>query len=265
VNNMRIRRKVLVVSVILAVAALSFYLFYMRPRRVIPILMYHAVSDDRDSTLHVTPENFSRQIAFLHENGYSVLSLDELVEDIKGGTGFVPKTVVITFDDGYEDNYLHAFPVLAKYDIPATIFLITDYVDSRGGYLKWDQVRLMMKNGIDFGGHTMSGAYLPSITDTQRLWEEVAGCKKEIELKTGKEAGYFCYPTGGFNEKVKNAVKRAGYKGACTTNRGFDKLNRDVYELNRVKVTNSDTNKPFHFRAKLSGYYNIFRAFKSGD
>jgi peptidoglycan/xylan/chitin deacetylase (PgdA/CDA1 family) len=264
-DSMKVWKRILIVPIVLALVAFCFYFFYMHPRRVIPILMYHAVSDDKSSTLHVTPENFSRQMEFLHKNGYSVLSLDDLVEDIKKGTGFVPKTVVITFDDGYEDNYLYAFPVLAKYDMPAIIFLITEYVDTREGYLKWDQIRLMMANGIDFGGHARSGEYLPSIADTQRLWEEIAGCKSDIELKTGEKVGYFCYPIGGFNEKVKNAVKKAGYKGACTTNRGFDRLNRDVYELNRIKITNSDMSKPFHFRAKLSGYYNLFRRLKSGE
>ena len=262
---MKAWRKILTGLVILAFAVLSFYFFYMRPRRVIPILMYHSVSNDEGGTLHVTPENFSRQMTFLHKNGYSVLSLDDLVRGIKKGTGFVPGTVVITFDDGYEDNYLHAFPVLSKYDMPAIIFLVTSYVDTRDGYLRWDQVRLMMKNGIDFGGHTKSNVYLPSVDDTRRLREEVAGCKEDIEFKTGREVEYFCYPIGGFNKKVKNAVKKAGYKGACTTNRGFDRFNRDVYELNRIKITNSDMNEPFHFRAKLSGYYNIFRSFKSGD
>ncbi|MFC1480346.1 polysaccharide deacetylase family protein, partial [Candidatus Omnitrophota bacterium] len=257
---MRIIKRLISITLILALCAFSFYFFYMRPRRVIPILVYHAINSDKSSTLNVTAKNFSRQMAFLQRSGYSVMSLDELVDGINKGTGFIPKTVVVTFDDGYEDNYLNAFPVLAKHSMPATIFLITGYVGVREGYMNWDQVRLMIENGIDFGGHTRNDVYLPSVEDTRRLWDEVAGSKEDIELKTGKEAGYFCYPIGGFNEKVKSAVKKAGYKGACTTNRGFDRLNHDVYELNRVKVTNSDTTKPFHFRAKLSGWYNLFRS-----
>ncbi|MDP2830799.1 MAG: hypothetical protein Q8O02_00950, partial [Candidatus Omnitrophota bacterium] len=75
-------------------------------------------------------------------------------------------------------------------------------------------------------------------------------------------AVYFCYPIGGFNEIVKKLVKEASYKGACTTNRGADRFNRDVYELKRVKMTNFDMSKPFYFRLKLSGYYNLFRSRK---
>lgn len=265
-NHMKTQKKVLTILIVAALLASSlFYFGYIKPRRVTPILMYHAVSSTRGSTMHVSPSNFSNQMKFLKDKGFKVISLDELVENIQKGKTFLPRTVAITFDDGYEDNYLNAFPVLEKYKMPATIFIITDYVDISKGYLKWDQVLLMMKNNIDIGGHTKSNVYLPSVSDEKKLWYEIAGCKKAIELKTGQECGYFCYPTGGFNSEVKRVVKEAGYKGACTTNRGFDKMNRDVYELNRIKVTNSDTSKPFHFRAKLSGYYNIFRSSKSGD
>ncbi|MDP8299388.1 MAG: polysaccharide deacetylase family protein [Candidatus Tantalella remota] len=247
------------------ILAATFYVAYMKPRHVVPILMYHAVSDVEGSSLNVTPKNFARQMDFLHDAGYSVISLNELVDKIKKGDKAAPKTVVITFDDGYEDNYLHAFPSLEKYDMPATIFLITGYVDTRKNYLKWEQVRLMMKNGMDFGGHTRDDVYLPGVRDEHSLWNQIAGSREDIESNIDGEALYFCYPTGGFTEQVKDIVKKAGYKGACTTNRGYDRSNTDVYELNRVKITNSDTTKPFHFRAKLSGYYNLFRSLKSGS
>ncbi|MFC1570246.1 polysaccharide deacetylase family protein [Candidatus Omnitrophota bacterium] len=262
---MKILKKILIVLVVAIVLVASFYVFYLRPRYVVPILMYHSISDEGGSSLHVTPENFSRQITFLKEKGCNVISLDEFVEGKKKGVKFPHDTVVITFDDGYENNYLYAFPVLAKYDMPATIFVITNYVDKRKEYVTWDQVRLMMTKGIDFGGHTRNDVYLPSVKDSARLRNEVAGPKKDIESNTGKEARYFCYPTGGFNDQVKLAVKESGYKGACTTNRGMDRFNHDVYEINRVKVTNSDMTKPFHFRAKLSGYYNLFRSLKSPE
>ncbi|MBU0683259.1 MAG: polysaccharide deacetylase family protein [Candidatus Omnitrophota bacterium] len=259
------KRIILVITAIFISLVLFFY-FYVSPKRVTPILMYHAINNGRRSTLNVEPLNFSRQMKFLHDNNFNVISLAELTENIEKGVYFLPKTVVLTFDDGFEDNYINAFPILSKYKMPAEMFLITNYVGKHEMYLDWDQVRLMSENGIDFGAHTRNDIYLPSIVNNDaELWNEIYESKKDIESNISQKVEYFCYPVGGFNEKIKNIVKKAGYKAACATNRGFDKMNKDVFELNRVKITNSDMEKPLHFRAKLSGYYNVFRSLKKGD
>ena len=142
-----LKRTVFAIAAVVLVFSL-FYFLYMKPRQVVPVLMYHAVNSDENSSLNVSSKNFMRQMEFLSDNGYSVIPLKDLIKGIKDGKKFPPGTVVLTFDDGFEDNYLHAFPVLAKHNFPATIFLITGYVDNREGYLKWDQVRLMLKNNI---------------------------------------------------------------------------------------------------------------------
>ena len=130
--------------------------------------------------------------------------------------------------------------------------------------MTWDEIKTMLDGNISFGGHTKNNAYLPSVETREILLDETAGCKKLIEEKIGKPVDYFCYPSGGFTQEIKIMLKKAGYKGACATNRGFIELNKDVYELKRVKVTNSDMTKPFNFWAKLSGYYNLFRSRKRG-
>ena len=262
---MKILKRAVIAIALIAAAASVFFFGYMRPRYVLPILMYHGVSDVEGTSLYVKPEVFARQMEFLRDNGYKVISLDEFVSGTRAGREFGAKTIVITFDDGFEDNYLNAFPVLVKYRMPATIFLITGYVGREKGYLNWDQVRVMYENGIDFGGHTRNNVYLPSAGGKAALEEEIEGPREDILSGLGAEAEYFCYPTGGFNEEIKNMVKAAGYKGACTTNRGYDRYNRDLYELKRVKITNSDATRPFHFRAKLSGYYNLFRSLKNPE
>jgi peptidoglycan/xylan/chitin deacetylase (PgdA/CDA1 family) len=258
-------KRALALLLLAVIATLVLLFFFVSSHRTIPILMYHEVAKGGASSLVVSPENFAKQMEFLHKSGYKVISLDEFVSGINEGKGFMPKTVVITFDDGLNGNYLNAFPVLAKYKMPATIFLVTGSVSVKEGYLTWDQARLMASNGIDLGGHTRNHVYLPSVPDLRVMWDEVAGCKEDIEKNTGVKARYFCYPTGGFDPRVEETVKKAGYAGACTTNRGKDRLNRNVYELNRVKVTNSDMSKPFHFTAKLSGCYNIFRRMKDSN
>jgi len=257
----RLRKITTIIIVFVALSA--FYLFWLSPRYVVPILMYHRFGYEK-STLFVTPENFERQMKYLKDKGYNVISLDELVKGIKTGKEFPHNSAVITVDDGYRDNYVYAFPVLKKYGFPATIFVIANFIERKKDFMSWDELRDMSRHDISLGGHTRNHAYLPSIKKENILWDEIKGCKELIENRIGKDVSYFCYPTGGFNGHVKEMVRKAGYKGACTTNRGFVEFNQDVYELKRVKVTNSDTNKPFSFWAKLSGHYNLFRSRKRG-
>lgn len=260
---MKTLKRILIISIIIGILLCAFYFFWLSPKYTVPILMYHRFGYN-ESGLFVTPENFARQMTYLKNKGYEVISLDELVEGIKNNRKFKHKTVAITIDDGYKDNYIHAYPVLKKYDFPATIFIIVNFMGKKKEFMNWSEIKIMLQNNISFGGHTKNQIYLPSIKNKDILWDETAGCKKLIEKKTGVVVDYFCYSTGGFTEEIKTMLKEAGYKGACTTNRGFAKLNKDVYELKRIKVKNSDMNKPFSFRAKLSGYYNLFRAKKSG-
>ncbi len=262
---MRILRSIIIVFVLVLIVVCTFYVFYMQPRYTVPVLMYHSIAEDSGNTLTVTPENFRKQIEYLHKSGYSVISLDELVTGISSGKKFSGREVVLTFDDGFEDNYIKAFPALSKYNMPAIIFLETARIGSQKMYLTWDQVKVMAKSNIEFGGHTKTGVYLPSINDDSALRYQVAGSKADIESNISKEARYFSYPIGGFNDRIKEIVQDAGYKGACTTNRGLGRFNKDVYEINRIKVTDSDMNRPFNFKAKLSGYFNLFRKGKSPD
>lgn len=266
----KIFKKRLIITGLLIVL-IGSYFFWAYPKYSPPILTYHSF-DYGKGLLSVSPENFEKQMRYLKDKGFNVIPLDELVEGIKNRRKFARNTVVITIDDGYADNFTNAYPVLKKYGFPAVIFLITNYMDSNSAFLTWNEVKEMSKHNISFGGHTKNHTYLPAVKQEDILWDEIAGCKKAIEAQIGIPVDYFCYPLGGFTEEAQNLAKRAGYKGACATNRGDDILNRDdVYELNRVSVRNtnpyfafSNLLAPIRFRAKLSGYYNIFKKEKRG-
>jgi len=210
--------------------------------------------------LNVSPQSFDRQMAFLKNNGYQVISLDDYIEGKRAGKKFNHKTVVITFDDGYVDNYTNAYPILIKYHLPATIFLISDAVGQTPIILNWDQVKEMSQNGISFGSHTRNHVYLPS-QSKERMKDEIIESRHVIEEHLGKPVYYFSYPCGGFSEEIKAITVLAGYKAALTTNRGNDRYNIDLFELDRIHVNNWDNNFSFYF--KLSGFYNLFRLLKS--
>ncbi|MDD5078585.1 MAG: polysaccharide deacetylase family protein [Candidatus Omnitrophica bacterium] len=255
---------ILLPAVLIAVFLFFCYIF---PKYTFPILMYHEIGYGEGS-FYVSPENFNRQMEYIKKHGYKVITLDELAERIKNNKGFKRNEVVITFDDGYKNNFEYAYPVLKEFKFPATIFIITDFVgkapssDKDKQFLSWEEIRQMSKGQISAGSHTKSHFYLGGVVDDRAVLEELIGSKKAIERETGLPADYLCYPSGGFSQRVKELAAQAGYKGACTTNRGFVRFNRDVYELKRIKVTNSDTVKPFSFAVKLSGYYYVFKSDK---
>lgn len=249
----------------LLISLTGFYFFWLSPRYTVPILTYHSF-DYGTGMLSSSPENFERQMRYIKVKGFKVIPLNELVEGITSGRKFAHNTVVITIDDGYKNNFTYAYPILKKYGFPATIFLMTNAIGAPG-YLNWEEVKEMSMNNISFGGHTKNHPYLPSIEQEDILWDEIFGCKKAIEAHIGIPVDYFCYPFGGFTEAMKIIVKKAGYKGACGTNRGSNVLNRkDLYELHRISVRNanpyfsfSNLSAPIRFRAKLKGFYNLFR------
>lgn len=220
-------------------------------------MMYHNVDYiDGYRSNTVSPENFERHMAYLKGHGFHVLSFDELVQLTKSSAPLPRKSAVITFDDGYEDNYIHAYKILKKYGYPAIIFIPSDLINTEG-YLSWAQVKEMARSGITIGSHSRHHLYLPDLAQQEQR-DEIIGSKSIIEQQLGKTCDYFSYPIGGFNDQIKQFVKEAGYYGAAATNRGFDRTNRDVFELNRIRFGDRDDRNDYLW-IKLSGYYNFFR------
>lgn len=238
------------------------FAFYVRDKYTVPILMYHRVAyAGASGELNVVGQkSFDRQMKFLYKHGYQVISLDDLVDGILKGSLFNRRSVVITFDDGYEDNYIKAFPTLKKYDFPATIFVISDSVGTPG-FMTWQQLKEMQDANVKVGSHTRHHVYLPDVHDQSQLENEITNSKKLLESNLETQVEYFSYPSGGYTEEIKEIVKNAKYKGACATNRGYDRFNTGVFELKRIRINNNDS--AVVMWAKLSGYYNLFRSSKN--
>ena len=258
---MRYLKKFFIVSIVLLTIAVMVFSLWLPGRYVVPIIMYHQVTyTEHPQTNWVSPENFEWQMTYLKEHNYDVIPLGELVEAVEEGRSLPRKTAVITFDDGYENNYTQAFKVLKEYGFPATIFVPSDKVGTKGR-LTWEQIKEMIASGIDIGSHTRIELYLPdAFVEVQR--QEIEMSKNILEQNLGITVDHFAYPIGGFSEEIKEIVKRAGYKSACATNRGYDRFNKDVFELNRIRFSDKDNRKDYLWM-KLSGYYNLFRKAKN--
>ncbi|HOX54234.1 MAG: polysaccharide deacetylase family protein [Candidatus Omnitrophica bacterium] len=223
----------------------------------VPILMYHHVDGANKSTDSptVSKENFAKQMELIHKKGYNVISLDALVDATLNKKRLARNSVVITFDDGYKDNYTNAYPDLKKYNFPATIFIITGKI-GQIEYVSWEDILEMSKNNISFGSHSRCHRYLPDLEEGE-VKKSVVESKKDLEQKLNTEVKYFCYPLGGFSDRIIKIVQEAGYKGACTTNKGGNRFNTDTYSLKRIKMKDADI-MSWNLWRKLCGFYYWF-------
>ena len=226
----------------------------------IPILGYHRVGASRsDHVPTVSPGTFERQLGWLARYRYRVLSLDELADCLDRGVRFPRHSVLITFDDGYEETHSVAWPILTRFGFPSVVFVAPGEIGGPG-FATWVQLTEMAGNGMTVGSHTMHHSYLP-LVQAARLPEELVQSKQVIEERTGRPVHYLSYPIGGFTPETQAFVKQAGYRLACTTNRATSPMAVDRYALRRIKVTEHDAN-PLRFFVKVSGYYDAFRQLK---
>lgn len=252
---------VFVLAVILAVVLIASGVIF-RQNYVPPIIMYHSVHSDavEKSKLSVSLEAFRRQMRFLKENNYNVVSLEKLASMIKNSGRVPSRTVAITFDDGYGNFYTCAFPVLKKYGLPAAMFIITEEVERpQGDRLRWSQIREIVSSGlITIGSHCVGPEPLVNIASEDELKRQIFDSKRALEEQLGRRVTLFSYPEGRFNEQIRQLVIKAGYEAAVATNPGKAFANDDIFALKRLKVSPNCDNL-FVFWAETSGYYNFIR------
>ena len=202
----------------------------------IPVLMYHSISDrDPSNSLLVSPSEFENEMAWLHDNGFTSLSLDELYYSLT--TGNVPaKPVVITFDDGYDDNYTNAYPILKKYGLIGNFFVITDYIGTKQGFMNVDMLKEMNSNGMIIESHTSNHQELKNISDDAKI-SSIKNAQNFLKENLNIDSKFICYPVGRYDESTKNIVSSLGIKLAVTTEPGLANINQGLTSLKRVRIS----------------------------
>ena len=202
----------------------------------IPVLMYHSISDrDPSNSLLVSPSEFENEMAWLHDNGFTSLSLDELYYSLT--TGNVPaKPVVITFDDGYDDNYTNAYPILKKYGLIGNFFVITDYIGTKPGFMNIDMLKEMYSNGMIIESHTSNHQELKNISDDAKI-SSIKNAQNFLKENLNIDSKFICYPVGRYDESTKNIVSSLGIKLAVTTEPGLANINQGLTSLKRVRIS----------------------------
>ncbi len=218
------------------------------------ILMYHQVGEfdspgtHRAGYCHVA--RFRAQMAYLAAFGYRVVSLDAALAGLFGGVPLAPKSVVLTFDDGYRNFLEHALPTLERHGFPAAVFMIAGLIGKTADWLGADgratppmldaaELRELRAAGVTIGSHTVSHPRLSRIAPEAAV-AEVRDSKARLEDVLGERIEHFCYPFGDYAPQVRDAVAEAGYRSGLTCIRGAANTADNAFELPRKAISYGD-------------------------
>lgn len=222
--------------------------------------MYHQVGifppPDAHRATYCHIRRFRAQMFYLHAFGYKVISLPAALEGLSGKRSLPRHSVVLTFDDGYENFREYAFPLLKRYRFPATVFLVAGLLGKNAKWLEDDgrfgaplmdreSILELRAHNVTFGSHTLTHPLLTHI-DRGRQKREIADSKSALENLLNEKVRYFCYPSGDYDESVIDAVKTAGYEAALTCDRGSASPADNPLTLPRKAISFGDS---------LAGYF----------
>jgi peptidoglycan/xylan/chitin deacetylase (PgdA/CDA1 family) len=231
--------------------------------RYTPILAYHNITSDnasisRSSTA-LNVSQFESQMRFLYDHGYFCLNLMDLFRPTKTEDLQQKKAFVLTFDDGYEDFYSQAYPILRRYGFIATIFLVTDLVGKESNWkdekvapmMTWEQIKALSAEGFSFGSHTCTHARLPAL-NKEHIQQELIKSKKCLKAGLGQEAIFLAYPYGESSPIIRELASQAGYQAAFGVITGEP----GRFNLWRTEIINRNSMRSFIF--KLTRWYSYY-------
>ncbi|MFZ1082827.1 MAG: polysaccharide deacetylase family protein [Candidatus Kryptoniota bacterium] len=218
----------------------------------IKVLMYHRIIMDKDShnrySWFVTASQFRRHLELLDKWGYTCINFEDYSLFLKGQIALPKKPVILTFDDGYEEIYKYAFPIIREFGVRGTIFVIgersikSNVWDKPAGFesanlMNGDQIRELQKSGLEIGSHSMTHADLTKLTKDAAKYE-IRRSKESLEDLIQMPVITFAYPYGSVNEELENMVRDAGYEYGCGTYSGSPRFTNDIYNIRRIAITN---------------------------
>ena len=232
----------------------------MLSNKKIPILMYHSISHSTNPKFvqfTVSPTHFSEQMAYLHAHGYTPMTITQLVQS----TDLPEKPVILTFDDGMADFFTEALPVLTHYSFPATLYIVTAFVNGTCDWLRregestrlmmtWEQIAQVQAAGIECGAHTHTHPQLDMLSSSQAQ-HEIITCKNILEEHLGQRVTSFAYPYGYYTAITQRLVQTTGYTSACAVKHATHTIGVNPFALSRLMVKASTSKEEFN--ALLSG------------
>jgi peptidoglycan/xylan/chitin deacetylase (PgdA/CDA1 family) len=220
------------------------------------VLMYHRVGEARNAWERkycVAPERFVRHMAALASHGLQAVPLGDLFAALAGPQALPANSVVVTFDDGFRSVREHALPVLERMRWPFSVFLVSDLLGQEDVWTRAenpdgvtypllcaDEILDMQRRGVVFGSHSRTHASLPTLDDAE-LAGQLDGSRANLSALLGRDVAYLAYPFGHLDDRVEAAARAAGYRGALSTQPGFNRIGVNPFRIRRIDVYGTDT------------------------
>jgi len=216
------------------------------------VLIYHKIGDNRTPTTNLSIKKFKNQMLYLKENHYKVLSLKKVITMLKNHRKCPEKSVVLTFDDGYESIYKNAFPIIKKYKYPISVFLPTEAIEKRyPDYMNIAQIKDMMKYNVDFESHSYSHPHM-IFKSRSFIKNEIRNGIKFFTKNFHYKPYAFAIPYGEYNKTVIECAKSAGFDTILTQDSGAVDKNTDVYLIPREPILGNYYSSMEHFKNVLN-------------
>jgi len=206
----------------------------------IPIIMYHYVEYVKDpgdtirQKLNTTPLQFEKELISLKKNNYDTYFVKDIPDIINGTIDYSTRSVVLTFDDGYRDFYDNAFPLLQKYHMRGTVYIIQSNI-GKPDFLSHQQIQDMIDSQlVEIGSHTLTHAYLKTMSDSA-AWKQIIESKQKLEEEFNTKIETFAYPNGVYNPKTIDLVKEASYSAAVSVISGTIQSQNNLFYLSRIR------------------------------
>ena len=232
-----INLKKILAAICVSLIAIAAYINSLPTPQGAMILEYHTITDtpDEDAEKYSIPiKEFREQLQYLKANGYETISMRDFVLAKKGKQVLPSKPIILTFDDGYEDNYTTLLPMLEEFGMKATVYMITNNIGKKG-YLTIEQLKDMERRGVEIGSHTANHIPLTELSPEKQT-EEIKLSKLGLEWKGLKTIYTFSYPNGAYDGNLPNILKENEYLTAVTGEPGINDFNANPYLLHRTHI-----------------------------
>ena len=221
----------------LLITLFAIMIFILPEPEGFPILEYHQITDNPEEGFEVysvPPAEFAAQLDYLQEKGYTTITLQDFMRVLHGKGTLPDKPIILTFDDGYEDNYTEMLPILEAHNMKAVVYVITNNI-GKPGFLTLEQIKDMQNRGIEIGSHTADHLSLKNLDDALRRYE-IRDSKIFLEWSGLKTIYSFSYPNGDYTSEMIDILKGEEYLSAVTGDVGLNHIKTNPLLLKRVHI-----------------------------